>query len=174
MSKMFSGRSILAAVILTAVLYSNGCSMVSYRQSGLYNTRIKSVCLKMFDNRTFRRNIEYTLTDAIAKQISSRTPYRIVRKEGLADSVLSGQIVSVMESSISTDRPTGRPLEKAVHLSVVVTWKDLNSGQILIDNETIEMTSTYSDYLNQTFDYATRVATNEMAGRIVEMMEIPW
>ena len=55
----------------------------------------------MFDNRTFRRGIEYTLSDALAKRIESDTPYKIVSDRDRTDSVSSGQLVVITESILT-------------------------------------------------------------------------
>ncbi|MHC4757014.1 MAG: hypothetical protein ACYTBP_18005, partial [Planctomycetota bacterium] len=73
-----------------------GCSEIAgYSNEPLFPEQVSSVCLKMFDNQTFRRGVEYELSDALAKRIELETPYKIVSDADRADTVISGQIVSM-------------------------------------------------------------------------------
>lgn len=152
-----------------------GCSEMSgYSNKSLFPEDVSSVCLEMFDNKSFRRGVEYELSDALAKRIEAATPYKIISSKDRADTVLSGQIVQVSELVLSVERQTGRPLEKELMLTAVVNWKDLKTGRLLIDNRTVTSQATYSAYQNQDFTYASALAANNLARRIVELMEIEW
>ncbi len=90
-----------------------GCTTLSgYTNDSLFPQDMDSICLEMFDNKTFRRGVEYELSDALSKRIEVETPYKIVSSSDRADTVISGQIVSIGESTISTERETGRVLER--------------------------------------------------------------
>ena len=107
-----------------------GCNgMAGYSNQSLFPEDVRSVCVEMFDNQTFRRGVEYELSDALAKRIEVDTPYKIVSDSDRADTVISGQIVSIGEYSLSTDREIGSVLEKEVLLRAVVNWKNLKTGQ---------------------------------------------
>ena len=152
-----------------------GCAeMAGYSNESLFPEDISSVRLEMFDNQTFRRGVEYELTDALAKRIEVETPYKIVSNQDLADTVISGQIVSMDELALSTDPEIGRVLEKELELRAVVNWKNLKTGQLLIDNQTINASASYSEYQQQDFKYASSLAANNLARKIVELMEKKW
>ena len=56
-----------------------GCEQMSgYSSRSLFPEGIGSVFVEMFDNRSFRRGVEYELTVALAKRIEAQTPYKIV------------------------------------------------------------------------------------------------
>jgi hypothetical protein len=63
-----------------------GC-LGGYSSQPLYSQDVKSIYVEMFDNTTFRRDLEYDLTDAIAKRIDAETPYKIVSDRSRADTV---------------------------------------------------------------------------------------
>jgi hypothetical protein len=128
----------------------------------------------MFDNQTFRRGVEYELSDALAKRIEVDTPYKIVSDSDRADSVINGQIVSIGEFALSTDREIGAVLEREVELSAVVNWKNLNTGQLMIDHHQVSASASYSTYQQQDFKYASTLAANNLAQKIVELMERKW
>jgi hypothetical protein len=152
-----------------------GCAaMRGYSNESLFPDDVKSVCLKMFDNQTFRRGVEYELSDALAKRIEAHTPYKIVSDPDRADSVISGQIVSLGERSLSTERETGLVLEKQLELQAVVNWKSLKTGQLLIDNQSVSASASYSSFQMQEFKYVSTLAANNLAQKIVELMESKW
>jgi len=156
-------------------LYLGGCTKTgSYSNEWLFPEDVDSVYVEMFDNRSFRRGVEYELTDALAKRIEAKTPYKIISSRDRADTVISGQIVSIGESLLSLERETGQPLEKEVELWAVVNWKNLKTGQLLIDNKSIGASASYSDLQNQDFSYASSLVANNLARRIVELMERKW
>lgn len=148
--------------------------MGGYSNESLFPKDVKSVCLEMFDNQSFRRGVEYELSDALAKRIEAATPYKIISSEDRADTLMTGQIVQINEMVLSVERETGRPLEKELVLKAVVNWKNLKTGRYLIENLPVSAQATYSGYQNQDFSYASALAANNLAVKIVELMEIKW
>jgi len=161
--------------LVLPILALCGCSEMSgYSNESLFPQDVDSVCLEMFDNQTFRRGTEYELSDALSKRIEVETPYKIVSSRDRADTVISGQIVSIAEFALSTERETGRVLEKEVELKALVNWKNLMTGELLIDNQSVSASASYSDYQQQDFTYASALAANNLARKIVELMETKW
>ena len=166
-----AGKSLSALILLCAcTLY--GCA--GYSNESLYPDDVSSVCLEMFDNQSFRRGVEFELSDALAKRIESDTPYKIVSDSDRADSVISGQIVSIGELALSTDPQIGRILEREVQLRAVVNWKNLKTGQLMMDHLSVSASASYSSYQHQDFKYASSLAANNLARKIVELMERKW
>jgi hypothetical protein len=167
--------TITAAVLVC--IFVNGCvssGMQGYKNEWLYPEEVSTVYVKMFDNKGFRRGQEYVLTDAICKRLEAQTPYKIVSDIDRADSLLSGQVGSIGSSVAAIDRYSGSPLGYEVYANVTVTWTNLKTGQVLINNETASATATYSSQLGQDFEYASNVAMNKTAERVVELMETKW
>jgi hypothetical protein len=163
-------RAIFAAVC-AAVVFA-GCS--GYSNKPLYPQNIKSVYVEMFDNATFTRDIEYDLTDAIAKRIEAETPYKIVSDRSRADTVLSGKITGIGSSPLTIERETGRALENQAEVTAQFNWKNLKTGEYLLENSTAAATASYSEFQQQGFDYASKTAANKLAERIVEQMQTKW
>ncbi|MCI0499299.1 MAG: LPS assembly lipoprotein LptE [Planctomycetales bacterium] len=162
------GLLVAAAVLIPSI---GGCG--GYQNNWLYPQNIRTVYVEMFDTASFRRGHEYTLTDAVCKRIESQTPYKIVSDRDAADSILSGRL-DIGTSILSTDRYSGQPIERETLATVTVTWKDLRTGQLLIDSLPVHATGSYSEQLGQDFEYAIDRAVNKAAVRVVELMEKPW
>jgi hypothetical protein len=164
---------IIVFILIIASLTSfSGCS--GYSNQSLYPEDVHSVYVEMFDNKSFWRGVEYQLTDALAKRIETETPYKIVSSRDRADTIISGQLVTVDEQRLSTERETGRPLEKEVQLQAVVNWKNLKTGELLIDSKTVSASASFSEWQEQGFRYGSTAAANNLAQRIVELMEKQW
>lgn len=162
-----------ALVLMVSALA--GCSAIKgYSNETLFPQDVSSVCLQMFDNQTFRRGVQYELSDALAKRIEANTPYKIVSSSDRADTVISGQIVSIREIALSTEREMGTVLEKEVEIRAVVNWKNMKTGQLLIDSRSVRASSTYTAYQMQDFKYGSILAANNLARKIVELMERKW
>ena len=162
------------AVVHLLLCFCGCADIVGYSNESLLPGEVDTVYLQMFDNRSFRRGVEYQLSDALAKRIEAETPYKIVTGRGRADSVISGQIAQVSESILTMEREMGRALEKEVRLKAVVNWKNLKTGELLIDNQSVTAEATYSEYQMQDFGYASTLAANNLARKIVELMERRW
>ena len=152
-----------------------GCTdMGGYSDEFLYPDDVKTVYVQMFDNQSFYKGIEYQLTDALSKRIEVETPYKVVSSAERADTVIDGKITHVSRSTLSAERQTGRSLEKEVELRALVSWKNLNTGDLLVNNEAVAASAAYSEWQQQSFDYASTLAANNLARRIVELMETKW
>jgi hypothetical protein len=169
-------------IILIALVYAAGISGLGliggcgsgYNNGWLYPEEVSSVYVEMFDSRSFRRNHEFDLTDAICKRIEAQTPYKIVSDRNSADSVLSGQISSIGRNIITYERNTGKTFEEAARVIVQVSWLNLKNNEMLLDNERVTAVASYSKFFDQDFDYASKVAVNRAAERIVERMQNEW
>ena len=169
-----AGSICLAAAICVGAIGCGRGGLSGYNNGWLYPDDVDSVYVEMFDSGSFRRGHEYTLTDAICKRIEAETPYKIVSDRDFADTVLSGQISSIGSGVLAMDRETGLPLEREVQLNVTVSWKNMKTGELLINNEMVTASSTFSSQLGQDFEYSAAVAANRAAERVVELMEEKW
>jgi len=166
----------IAALMCCALsLLLIGCETLDgYSNKSLYPANVSTVYVEMFENTTWRRSMEYTLTDALAKRVEAETPYKIVSSRDKADTVISGRIVNVGESALSTERNIGRALEKDIELRAVVNWKNLRTAELIIDDDTIAAAASFSEWPNQGDTYGTNLAANNLAIKIVELMRTKW
>ena len=165
----------VGAAVLCVGLAAGGCgSSTGYANASLFPNDVESVYVEMFDNRSFRRGTEFTFSNALAKQIEAQTPYKVVSNRDRADSVMGGQLVTVSESILTLERDLGRALEKEVVVTAVVNWKSLKSGKLMINNQTVTAAASYSEFQGQDFTYASAVAANKLAQKVVQLMENPW
>ena len=162
---------------ISGVCFVGGCGhggFSGYNNSWLHPQEISTIYVEMFDSQSFRRGHEYDLTDAICKRIETDTPYKIVSNRNVADSVLSGKIMSIGRGSISVERNTGRIFENQANAIVTVRWQNLKTNEIMVDNERVDTSVDFSTFVGQDFEYSSKVAMNRAAERIVELMQKKW
>ena len=156
---------LLALVAAAAAV--GGCR--GYTARPLFRPDIRTVHLRVFDNRTFWRGYEVDLTRAIEDEIKLRTPL-VFAGPGRADSVLSGDLVSL-------DLATHIKSEDDVVLISRVTgvvrfrWVDRLTGADIVPPQSV------SDSVRvawMTGEGANRLLFEELAMRVVDQMQEPW
>ncbi|NLK41747.1 MAG: hypothetical protein GX298_06795 [Planctomycetes bacterium] len=167
---------LIIGLIVVAAVGMGGCGkggLAGYQNAWLHPQDVSTVYVEMFDSSGFRRGYEFKLTEAVCKRIEAQTPYKIVSDRDLADSVLSGT-VGAGSGVLAGDRYTGRPLEQEAMIQVCLTWKNLKTGRLMLDNEEVYAAVSYSELLGQSYDYSAASAVNKAAQKVVELMEQPW
>jgi len=159
-----------------------GCAGMSgvYSMGNTFERDIKTVAVPIFENETNRRGLEFQLTEAVQKEITKRTPYRLAK--GLdADTRLTGRIVGFRKDVLGETRYDD-PRELQLSLMVKVTWEDLRTNRVLLDKEiplnpdAIPMTAQaeFSPEVGGSLATGLDDAFKSMARKIVNLMEVPW
>ena len=118
----------LPCFLLGLCLLLTGCG---YSTTELYPTQYTTVTVPNFENRSNDRNVEFTLREALIKELEQRTPYKAISGTGLADTQLTGTVVRVDRQLISRDADVGLPQEIEVTVTVDFQWRDLRTGQVI-------------------------------------------
>jgi hypothetical protein len=164
-----------AALLL--LLTIAGCE---YNVGAPYQGHIQSVHVPIFSSKSFRRGIEFELTEAVHKEIQNRTHFRLT-KTPYADTRLTGEIVHLNKRSLG-ESAFDDPRELQLSLAVQVTWVDLRTGEILdqqnvpLEPELVHLISTgdFAPEIGQSLATAKHQALQKLARQIVQMMEAPW
>ncbi len=170
-------RRAALSTIAGLCLLPTGCGYIVGEGFG---PEIRSVSVPIFQNRTYRRNIEYQLTEAIQKEIQNRTPY-VLAKEGQADTRLVGEIVDVRKDVLGETK-FDDPRELQLTIMVKVKWEDARTGQLLAEEESpltpdaipLIGQAEFAPEMGQSLATATQDSVNRLARKIVNMMETPW
>lgn len=158
----------------------SGCAGYQIGNQSLYPLEIQTVYVPVFKSNSFRRNLGERLTEAVAKEIENRTPYKVVAEEN-ADSVLSGQLISETKR-VLVPSLTGDAREIQVEMQVEVSWID-RKGRMLRDTQYLPMpeeianissTGNVVPEVGQSIATAQQQAICRLARQIVGLMEKPW
>ena len=147
-----------------------GCG---YRAGGPYRSDIRTVYVDMAGSKEFRRDLEFTLTEAIKKRIGTDTPYRLAPREK-ADTILVTEVLEERQTAFAQDFQTRQPREKTATLAVRVQWKDVRTGRILVDQPTLLQAADYLPPTGETEKLAQERALDRLAARIVATMYEDW
>jgi hypothetical protein len=178
---ILSGLSLRHWVVFFVALSAlSGCATYQFGARSLYPADVNTVYLPIFESESFRRGIGERLTEAVAKEIELKTPFKVVGDPN-ADSVLAGTIVGDSKRvTIRTNTDFNRAVE--TRLQVQVRWAnrrgDLMRAEQLIEVP-LELQSIRSDgrlfpEVGQSLSTGQQQAIDSMAQQIVAMMEAPW
>lgn len=158
-------------LVVAAVVLCSGC----YEHKRLYRTEYRTVAVPIFENNTFYRNVEFDVTEALIKEIETRTPYKVV-DISRADTLLSGTITLIEQELINRRSDIGVVQQLEVQMYVDFEWKDLHTGKPIIDRKGFESVGTYfpTTPIRNTPDIGIHQASDRMARDIVDAMRSDW
>ena len=175
-----SAAGLLTTALLTLVLLP-GCAGYRWGTRTLYRPDIRTVHVPVFQSDSFRRNLGERLTEAVVKEIQTKTPYRLASAD-TADSVLRGRIISETKRVVAEDYYDNPRLIEA-DLVVQIDWTN-PQGNLLANSVTVPL----PDYAlrvgqaeqlipeaGQSVTTAHQKAIEQLAEQIVAQMEMaPW
>jgi hypothetical protein len=166
-----------------------------------YDTSIRTVRVPIFKNLTMRdstrEGIEFQLTQAVVREIGQNTPYHVVAADCDADTELDGTIVNFVKTVINYN-PLFEIRQAQTTMTVELTWKDLRTGEILSQPKAqpnpipvladqppdvgaqakgpvvVTSTASFVPEIGQSMTTARQDNINQLAVKIVQMMEKPW
>jgi len=175
-----TARRMTIATIGLIACFQVGCAAYRFGSASMFRPGIRTVHVPVVRNDTFRHDLGVRLSEALVKEIESRTPYKVTGDPS-ADSTLTCRVVNqtkVVLSEANTDDP--RALDAAI--SVRANWTS-RGGELLMQNSVIPIDdlaitfaqdSRFVPEAGQSIDTATQKAIDQLASRIVSQMEIRW
>lgn len=143
-----------------------------YTSRSLIDQNVQSVYVPIFDNDTFRRDLEYDLTKAIKEEILFRTQLKIV-DEKHADTILTGILKDVQEN-VLIENPDAVTIESRVNVFVQFSWLDQRTGRILIDKQNVAASAEFIATRNEDVRSGEIEAFVNTARKIINLMERKW
>jgi len=127
-------RAAALILMLACTLVATACGYHTLNHSSALPGNVRSIAIPVFAShaRTFR--VEQQLTDAVIRELDTRTQFRILRDANEdADAVLKGTVLSVSSTPLAYDSTTGRAASALVTIDVQITLTDRN-GKIVYQN----------------------------------------
>jgi hypothetical protein len=155
------------SIVAIGALALSGCG---YSSKPLYNRSVTSVAVPVWANRTYRREWELRLTEAIDKDIEAQTPFKVAPVDQ-ADTTLTGEIVSIDEAVLTRRYGLNIPRETELVIVVDFTWKDNRSGRILVQRKQFNRAATEIPQLGQRVEDAEQEAVELLAQAVVDQMQ---
>jgi Lipopolysaccharide-assembly len=137
-------------------------------------SEVKTVAV-FFKTQSFRRDVEKQLTEAVEKEISMRTPYKVVGNHEKADSLLTG-LITFADKNLVVEAPTNFARELSMNISVQVKWthNPPNEVEDARAPTIVSETANFVPEVGETSLSATNHVVQNLAKQIVDMMEQPW
>lgn len=176
-------RPLLAAACSAAVCVAwAGCAArdggendTGYHVGELYPATYRSVAVPLFANQTLYTGLERNITDAVIKEIQSRTPYLVVDSDQ-ADTVLRATILRVEKSRLSNQRRTGLSQELMYTVTIELKWTESRTGRAIVERHQFETGDLYipSNPVGELPDLAAFAVADEIARDVVDLMAGSW
>ena len=158
----------LAALLFVLTMVC-GCG---YSTKSLIIRDVETIYVPIFENNTFRRDLEFDLTKAVKDEVLSKTSLRIVKKDD-ADTVLYGTVNSLNEA-ILTQNTGDNIVENQIALFVDFKLIDMRTGKTLVERKDISQLAEYVIARGETLDSAYEEGITDMAETIVNLIEEKW
>jgi len=158
-----------------------GCAAYQYGSRSLYRSDVRTVHVPMIESDSFRRHLGERLTEAVVKQIETRTPYKVVGATEDADSELRCRLVSDTKR-VAVETRTDEPRLLDLGLYVQMQWTD-RSRQTLLQRHEIPLPSELLQIgenglmvaeVGQSIATTQQKAIDRIATQIVDQMEAAW
>ncbi|MAE67629.1 MAG: hypothetical protein CMJ18_25530 [Phycisphaeraceae bacterium] len=167
-----AGDAMRRALVLFLVAALAGCG---YAPARLYEKDAGTIAIPIFENRTFYRDVERDLTEALVKQVELRTPYKVV-SSARADTILKGTITSISQSRLSRSRVSGFLQEQEFTITINFEWQDAHDGKVIQDRRGFSAAGRYIPErpAAETYHIGQREAVERLADAIVATMIGQW
>ncbi len=170
----------LTSLAWFVLLSMSGCASYRIGNQTLYAPDVQTVYVPMIESTSFRRDLGERLTEAVAKEIELKTPFKVVGTPD-ADSVLSARLVSdTKRVTIENQYDDPRALEIA--MAVEITWLNRRRAPIRLPTTLalppellpVNNVSTLIPEAGQSVATSQQQAIERLAQQIVSTMEEPW
>lgn len=162
--RTFSGLTVLGSVVLCCL----GCG---YKAGFTMPENVKTIHVKVFDNKTFYRDLDFDMTQVVKREILSRTDLVVVR-EADADVVLSCAVNRV-EKSILREDANDIPEEVEIRLTISAHAED-RAGKTLFRIVELSRSVNYVIVLGEDERFARSRALREVAEELVYRLAEGW
>lgn len=167
-------RRMRAWVLVIAAILAGptGCG---YSIRAPFDPSVRTVYVPVFRSITFRRDVNFQLTELVQKEIEKRTPFKVVGTPEGADMILDGEI-NFADKNIIVENPFNLPRQLTATLFASVKWthnppleKERAAGPVVVS-----ATVNFVPEVGETSLTAFLHANQKIATQIVDMMEEPW
>jgi hypothetical protein len=133
---------------------------------------VSTIAVAQFENDTYRRDLEFRLTQAVAQEVRARTSFRIASPAS-ADAVLTGTIRSAETTMLLEDRDTHDPISQRFRWVVDARLVD-RSGRVLREWRAIDRSDYTEGRFGESLDAsATDTLARLLAEQVVQGLERP-
>ncbi len=129
-------------LLLIPALFLTGCGYHSVGAATHLPANVHTLAVPVFATRAQQFHTEFAFTQAVVRELDTRTHYQIVQKDVAADATLRGTILSEVASPLTYDSSSGQTSSYLVTIvaKVVLTSQD---GRVLYQNDALPFREQY-------------------------------
>ena len=129
-------------LLIFATLLFAGCGYHTVGSAAHLPPNVRTLAVPTFTTRAQAFHTEFAFTQAVVRELNTRTKYQIFNSEGPADATLTGTILSQTASPLTYDSSSGQTSSYLVTITarVVLTARD---GHILYQNDALAYREQY-------------------------------
>jgi hypothetical protein len=162
-------------VLRVLALALAGLAGCGYSLRAPYDTNVRTIYVPTFRSVSFRRDVQFQLTELVQKEIEKRTPYKVVGNIEEADTILEGT-VNYADKNIIVENTDNLPRQLTATIQATVNWihnppLDYEKTR---DPTVVSDTVYFAPELGETTATAFYRVCQDLATQIVDMMEEPW
>lgn len=127
---------------LFAIIALTGCGYHTGGQGNLLPKDLRTIAILPWNNATTQYKLPAYMSEAISREIISRTRYNVVADPAKADATISGSVVNMFNSATIYDPVSGRSTGARIMVQVQVKLVDKN-GKVLFVRPNLEFRDRY-------------------------------
>jgi Lipopolysaccharide-assembly len=171
-------RSFLRSIFLFSCLLLTACGYHSSTHAQVkLPSGINTIAVPIFVNKTNSYRAEQVLTEAVVREFTSRSEYRIeTNDDGTPDAVLHGTVVTTNIYPLTYDSQTGRQSSAIVQISMSVKLVDKH-GKTLFENpnysfrEQYQVTREVTSFFDESPPAVDRLSRDFARTLVAEILE---
>ncbi len=135
-SSAIARRLLLSCAAACCGLLLTGCGYHSVGAAVHLPKTVHVIDVPTFKNHTQAYHVDLSMTEAVLREFTSRTPYRVVSTDepGDADAILRGEITSFQVIPLTYDSTTGESSSFLITVGARVTVVDKNNRVLYQNN----------------------------------------
>ena len=135
---------LLRSFLLVSSFLFTGCGYHSSTHAQVkLPSGINTIAVPVFINKTDSYRAEQVLTEAVVREFTSRSPYKVATKDdGTSDAVLRGTVITTNVYPLTYDSQTGRQSSAIVQINMSVKLVD-KRGRTLFENPNYQFREQY-------------------------------
>ena len=129
----------LAAI---SIIFLGGCGYHTVGAASHLPASVRTIAVPTFTTRAQAFHTEFAFTQAVVRELNTRTKYQVLNRDTDADATLRGTIVSESASPLTYDSTSGQTSSYLITITakVVLTARD---GHVLYQNDALPFHEQY-------------------------------
>jgi outer membrane lipopolysaccharide assembly protein LptE/RlpB len=163
-------------LLLIPALLLTGCGYHTVGAASHLTANVRTLAVPPFSTTAQAFHTDFAFTQAIVRELNTRTKYRILNQEGDADATLRGTILSQTSSPLTYDSSSGQTSSYLITITakVVLTSRD---GRVLYENDALPFREQYqstqdlSAFIQEDSPAVQRLARNFAQTLVSDLLE---